>query len=300
MIKQTYTLRDFENITGIEANTLRVWKSRYGILESGETVSGKLRYSSSDLRFIMQVKTLLDTGMKISTILSLGNRERIDRIWAKTLNKTIQPSNRLENSLLEATLELDRTKLNSCYLEILERHPFSEAMSQILLPFLKTCGELWQNQSIHVAQEHFISNFIRQKLIAASDLLIPAHSDIDILLFLPEGEQHELPLLFSNYLILESGQSTLYLGAGIPYSDLKSILVQNTYSKAVTGWIYGGDSVQHANTMREIAASHPDVTFHINCPDGDWETMTKKHSVKLTNLKRFDSSSTLLDSLSQS
>ena len=43
------------------------------------------------------------------------------------------------------------------------------------------------------------------------------------MLFLPEGEHHELGLLFANYLIRSSGHRTLYLGQSMPISDLESV-----------------------------------------------------------------------------
>ena len=43
------------------------------------------------------------------------------------------------------------------------------------------------------------------------------------LVFLPEGEIHELSLLFLTYLLRERGNKVIYLGQNIPFADLKAV-----------------------------------------------------------------------------
>ena len=94
-----------------------------------------------------------------------------------------------------------------------------------MFPFLAKIGVLWQTSLVRPAQEHFISNLIRQKIIAATDNL--PSSDLQdakkFILFLPEKEMHEISLLFINYLIKARGCYTLYLGANVPYDDIISV-----------------------------------------------------------------------------
>ena len=85
---------------------------------------------------------------------------------------------------------------------------------------------MWQVGSINPAQEHFVSNLFRQKLLAAIDSL-PARADarsLKIILFLPEKEQHELTLLFYNYALKARGFHTVYLGQAVPVETLKRII----------------------------------------------------------------------------
>ena len=84
---------------------------------------------------------------------------------------------------------------------------------------------MWQTGSINPAQEHFISNLIRQKLIAAIDRQQPAPNEhrLKFILFLPDGELHELSLLYFNYLLRSEGHSVTYLGQSVPLEDLKRV-----------------------------------------------------------------------------
>ena len=86
-------------------------------------------------------------------------------------------------------------------------------------------GILWQTGHIMPAQEHFVSNIIRQKLIVTIDGL--GHNEgvpKKAVLFLPEGEHHELGLLFVYYLLKKKGVKVIYLGANVPMSDVQNVI----------------------------------------------------------------------------
>ncbi len=59
--------------------------------------------------------------------------------------------------------------------------------------------------AINPAQEHFMSNLIRQKLIVAIDQFVYHGGGKKFMLFLPEGELHEISLLIVNIEIYSFG-----------------------------------------------------------------------------------------------
>jgi methanogenic corrinoid protein MtbC1 len=84
-------------------------------------------------------------------------------------------------------------------------------------------GLMWASNGISSAQEHFVTNIIKQKLFASIDALPPANiPSRRWLLFLPENEFHEIGLLFSNYLIRHSGCHVVYLGSNVPFEALEN------------------------------------------------------------------------------
>jgi len=100
---------------------------------------------------------------------------------------------------------------------------FEQTMLNIIYPFMSKIGVLWQTGAINPAQEHFISNLVRQKLIVAIDGQIPQRGGKKFLLFLPEGELHEISILFASYLIKSKGHKVIYLGQSTPNDDLLSV-----------------------------------------------------------------------------
>ena len=92
-------------------------------------------------------------------------------------------------------------------------------------------GLMWSKDQMPPAQEHFISNLIRQKLYSAIDTLPPPKSPRNSwLLFLPENEFHEIGLLFSNYLIRQFGTKVIYLGSNVPVDSIVSAVKATTPS----------------------------------------------------------------------
>jgi methanogenic corrinoid protein MtbC1 len=115
-----------------------------------------------------------------------------------------------------------------CFEEVLDtyihRMGVDKAINQIVLPFLHRIGILWMTNHIHPAQEHLVSNIIRQKLIVGIEgVMTPIRVEKTVLLFLPEGEHHEIGLLYLYYLLKIRGVRVLYLGANVPLKDVEFV-----------------------------------------------------------------------------
>jgi len=84
-------------------------------------------------------------------------------------------------------------------------------------PFFEKLGLMWMNETIRPSQEHFSSHFIRSMLIREIDALPHPYlkSTGSIVLFTPEMEYHEIPLLFVQYLLRKNGYATAYLGQNV-------------------------------------------------------------------------------------
>ena len=81
---------------------------------------------------------------------------------------------------------------------------------------------MWQTGTANTGAEHFITNILRKRLIAAIDSLPPANDPKRkrAIMFLPDNELHEMGLLFYSYLIQKLGHEVLYLGQATPFSAL--------------------------------------------------------------------------------
>jgi methanogenic corrinoid protein MtbC1 len=79
---------------------------------------------------------------------------------------------------------------------------------------------MWMTNRLNPAQEHLTSNIITRKIaVAYEQLSTPESKDSKVLLFLPEGEIHDLALLYVQYLLKAQGVETIYLGANTPIKD---------------------------------------------------------------------------------
>jgi hypothetical protein len=85
-------------------------------------------------------------------------------------------------------------------------------------------GLLWDTSRVIPAQEHFSSYLIQNRIISETEKLASSQTgDPEIILFCPENEFHELPLLFINYMLRKKGWRVLYLGVNIKLEDLKEV-----------------------------------------------------------------------------
>ena len=83
---------------------------------------------------------------------------------------------------------------------------------------------MWRIGEVSTAQEHFIYQLIRQKIIVAIDsLIVRSKSSEKYLLFLPKSEFSDLLILLFTYILKNRGKQCIYLGADIPFKDLQQV-----------------------------------------------------------------------------
>jgi methanogenic corrinoid protein MtbC1 len=181
-------------------------------------------YSQEDLKFLLNVSILYDYGLKISNIAKLSLEELNQKVKQLASEKKQIPA-QIQN-LVVSMLELDEERFEKQLNNSIMSIGLEETILNIVYPFLQHIGILWQTDTINPAQEHFITNLIRQKLIVAIDGIPNSRLRADakkIMLFLPEGEFHEISLLFASYLVKLQGHRSIYLGQSLPLQDLKAV-----------------------------------------------------------------------------
>ncbi|MGG8495012.1 MerR family transcriptional regulator [Tenacibaculum sp. TC6] len=219
-IKNTFTIKDLENISGIKAHTIRIWEKRYNLLEPKRTDTNIRYYSSESLQKLLNVALLNKHNYKISRIADMSD-EQI-KLTARELSYKIAVNDEAINSLKLAMLQFDKVLFNTTYHELLNKKTFREVFKEIFIPFLEHIGMLWQTDTLTPAHEHFISNLIIQKLHINTEKLeyIATNKKATYVLFLPEGEIHEIGLLYLNYELVLRGYKTVYLGQSLPLDNL--------------------------------------------------------------------------------
>jgi MerR family transcriptional regulator, light-induced transcriptional regulator len=215
-----YSIKDLERLSGIKAHTLRMWEKRYGIMDPGRTATNIRMYGDSDLKKILNVSILNRYGIKISHIAAMNDSELAERIIIISRNSSDYDS--LIENLVISMVDLDEENFDKLLSKAIMQNGFEETILKIVYPLMEKIGILWQTGAINPAQEHFISHLIRQKMIVAIDSVMPAINPdpMHFLLFLPEGELHELGLLFYNYLLQKRGHKVTYLGQWVPFKDM--------------------------------------------------------------------------------
>ena len=199
-----FTIKDLENISGIKAHTIRIWEQRYEFLKPNRTDTNIRTYTNQDLKRVLNIALLNKYGFKISHIDKMNEGEREEKI--RSLSDQKAQNERVVNDLVKFMIDVEVEKID----QVLENHisltGVEQTITQIIFPFMEKIGILWVTNHINPAQDHLVSNLIRQKLIVGIDkIVIDDKTNKSALLFLPEGEFHELGLLFVCYLLKRKG-----------------------------------------------------------------------------------------------
>jgi methanogenic corrinoid protein MtbC1 len=153
----------------------------------------------------------------------MNHVEMKDRILS--LSQLQAQQERIINDLIQSMVDLDMDSFESILDSYIKARGIERSITQIIFPFLEKIGILWATNHINPAQEHLVTNIIRQKLIVGiENSNTHMHVNKSILLFLPEGEHHELGLLFIYYLLRSRGVKVLYLGANVPLKDVEYLV----------------------------------------------------------------------------
>ena len=218
-----FSISDLENLSGIKAHTIRMWEQRYGILRPVRTATNIRTYCDDDLRRLLNVATLCNRGQRISQVAHLTDEELCQAVLQGCGDSHDYVSQ--VNALTEAMLAMNEQALCQQLHAVVRQLGFEQAFMQVVYPFLHRIGIMWQAGTVSTVHEHLVSSFLRQKLMAATDALPPAvpAQTRRWALFLPEGELHDLALLFMNYSLRARGHHVLYLGHNLPLSELPAV-----------------------------------------------------------------------------
>jgi DNA-binding transcriptional MerR regulator len=214
-----FTIKDIENLSGIKAHTIRIWEQRYSFIKPSRTETNIRYYSNEDLKTILNISILNKYGYKISHINRMSAADLLTRV--AELNNAGAQQERIVNTLIELMVDMDITGFEKFLDKQITASGIEKTITRIIFPFFERIGILWQTGNINPAQEHLITNIVRQKLMVGIDQAKPLLKvSKTFLLFLPEKEFHEMGLLLVHYLLKKRGVEIYYIGANVPIKDL--------------------------------------------------------------------------------
>ena len=236
-MKETeYSIKDLEVLSGIKMHTIRIWEKRYDLLKPKRTDTNIRTYDDNNLKRLLNISLLTRNGFKISKVARWDDDTIRKTILEITENKTSE-SDYIEQFMI-LMVDLDVAGMEKLLNEIIAKFEFEEACFQILFQLFERVGLFWQVGTVFPAQEHFVTNLFRQKLIAAIDQLpIPGTNKPSILFFLSENELHEMSLLFYSFLARKNGFHSFYLGQSVPFDDLVKISTQKQVDFVFTAFV---------------------------------------------------------------
>lgn len=252
-----FTIKDIENLSGIKAHTLRVWEQRYNICLPQRKNSNHRFYNSDDLKNILKVSYLYHRGLKISKIAAY-DIPSLNKI-AEDYFKVDETNNHYISRLVEASIDFDEIKFEQVFGEAVSNYGIAVTIADIIYPYLDRIGLLWLTDHVIPAQEHFSSNLINRKIIYAIDSLknVVKDNGRQILLFAPEKEYHEIPLLLLHYWLKKNGHQVIYFGVDAKLAQLKYYIKHREVSHLYFHLITNLTSLSPDEYIRKLVNEFP-------------------------------------------
>jgi len=261
-----FSISDIENLTGIKAHTLRIWEQRYKLLNPKRRESNHRLYDNEDLKYILRIAFLYHNGYKISKIAAFSQEE----IKNMALDTTSGKENYqvFVNQLTEASIDFDQARFEKILHNLILHLGFEKTVIQILFPLLNKIGLLWMTDKVSPAQEHFASALVIKKIIVAIDGLDkPTDSGPrKVLIFAPEGEHHEIPLLFMQYLLKKNGVAFVYIGKNVSFEAIKDFCSQNRITQLYCHLVTNLLSTDLNEYLKRVSSTFPDKEIIFSGP----------------------------------
>ena len=269
---QTYSIADLEKLSGIKSHTIRIWEKRYNIVSPERTDTNIRAYNYDQLKKILNISFLINNGLKISKIASLS----LDELSSKVLSLT-SSTDSFEaqiNDFVICSLQFDEPLFENTYNGLRKNHTLSYIYENIFIPTLRRIGALWSSGELFPAQEHFLSNLIKQKFYHAIE---DADSKIKMgkkaYLFLPPWEDHDFALLYSNMVLKENGFDVVNVGKTISFDSILQCIEKIKPDILFTTFIVGQkvtllqkfcDDLHNHSKTKLFFAGNPDLLRLVN------------------------------------
>ncbi len=290
-----YSISDLEKLSGIKSHTIRIWEQRYDILRPKRTDTNIRFYEDEDLQQLLNVALLNRHGFRISKIAEMSKEDLAEQV--STVSNFKFDMDAQLDVLTLSVIEMDEVKFSRIFDNHVEQLGFERAMLEVVYPFMEKLSLLWLTGSIKPVQENFITQLIRNKLIAAieKEPLVSDRKALKFVLYLPKDEQQELSILFMQLLIKKRGYRVVNLGANLALVDLKDAcqIHQPDFVFTVLSETFNREPLQRylTNLQAAVPNSHLLLTGYL---------MASQHIANLPNttiLPSLDDTLKFLDSL---
>ncbi len=244
------------SLTGIKSHTLRKWESRYNFLEPLRTDTNIRYYTDKQLKKLLNIGILTRNGFRVSKIDGMTDNEIHEQVSHILLEGSAEDE---ITALILSIMTLNEDEFDKTVNAEILKTGIISTITGLIYPFLAQVGVLWGVNKVMPAQEHFISNLIRQKIFTAIELLPKPLPDAPrAVLFLPENENHEIGLLLASFIAQKIGWRVYYLGQNVPNENIKMVTEITKPDVLVTMFI--------THTLKSIQKRLTSITNELNIP----------------------------------
>ena len=232
-----YNIKAVVQQTQVNISTLRAWEQRYGVPRPKRSEHGHRLYSQRDLATIKWLKHCTEEGLAISqAVIMLRDLDApalpaaVPIAEAARLGSLPHFSSHtwpdIRKQLMDALAAVNMRQSHLLVNHTCAMFPIETVILELFQPVLLETGARWSRGELCAAEEHVVSNFIRQRLLGLVQLHAPFAQGPRLICGCAPGEQHELGLLMFALLMEQHGWEVVYLGQSLPPEGLADFLIR--------------------------------------------------------------------------
>ena len=267
MLCSVYTVKHVARMTGISADTVRMWERRYGVVEPARSEGGYRLYDEAAVRRLAAMQALVAAGWSPRLA-----AEQVKTGSAAPLGPggDAEPGPRPGEgvaagrpSLVPLAQDLDAQQLESVLSGVFASAPFEELVDEWLMPALAELGSAWQAGSVSVGGEHFVSAGLQRHVAALLTGSRPPSGAPRVIAGLARGSRHELGILAFAAVLRRAGIDVVYLGSDLP-TESWAETVSSSRAQAVVLSVPTAEDVPGVrDAVAALAASAPTVALYV-------------------------------------
>ena len=216
-----YPIRAVAKITGLSLDTLRAWERRYKAVVPERSDRGR-QYGPEHIERLLLLGQLVKRGHAIGGIASLTDQELHNLLAQEPgpLEDGPKPPADILAAVLSAVESFDAARAEDELSRLAAVLSPRDLVYEVAVPLMREVGTRWHEGTFAIAQEHLVSEALRNLLGGMMRLYRPSDAAMKMVLATPAGEAHEFGILASAMLASMAGIEPVYLGPDLPAAEI--------------------------------------------------------------------------------
>jgi DNA-binding transcriptional MerR regulator len=275
-------------ITGLSLDTLRAWERRYQAVVPERSERGR-QYGPAHIERLMLLNRLVQNGHAIGQIAGLPDLELQNLLAPETASTAGPAPLDLLGPVFSAIETFDSARAGDELSRLAAVLSPRDLVYQVAIPLMRETGSRWHDGTFAIAQEHMVSQLLRNLLGSMMRLYRRAGSGPKVIFATPAGDSHELGVLAAAMLSAIAGLEPVYLGSHLPALEIARAAERAAARIVAIGVAYPAPGV--SDEVRILADALPgDVEFWVGGDDGNQLDLSgiRRDMIRIKDLYAFE------------
>ncbi len=284
-----YPMRIVTRMTGLTADTVRVWERRYGAVRPDRTDGNARRYTDREVKRLILLREATSRGHAIGEIANLDEPELVKLVRGE---EQLAVQTRTYDTLVEEIIRhveaFEPRRVHEVFVRAAATLPPRELVYGLVVPLLQRVGDRWERGETTVIHEHVISGHVKGLLGTFMRLVQVPEGAPRILCGSPEGHIHEFGALLASLIALTRGVEAVFIGPDVPFAEIPAAAKRARASLVVLSFMRSTNE-EELVTLEEGVKKVAAVTdVWLGCPDGHEATKRNMPARFFHDFESFD------------